>query len=128
MKQMKKIEGYGQLLTDLKARIQGARTRAFLSVNQEFIKLYWDMGKMIVERQQKHKWGDTVIDRFSQDLRRELRDNTGFSRSNLFRMRMFYLAYQQSGEFVAQVVRQIPWGHNVVILKKVKDQKRAHTI
>ncbi|MCI0694018.1 DUF1016 N-terminal domain-containing protein [candidate division KSB1 bacterium] len=63
MKQMKKIEGYAQLLTDLKARIQAARTRVALAANQEVIALYWDIGKMIVERQQRHKWGDTVIDR-----------------------------------------------------------------
>lgn len=123
MKQMKKIEGYGQLLTDLKARIQAARTRAALAVNQELIKLYWDMGKMIVERQQKHNWGDTVIDRLSQDLRREFPDNTGFSRRNLYLMRQLYLTYKGAEKFVQQLAAQIPWWHNVVILEKVKDPK-----
>ncbi len=123
MKQIKKIEGYGQLLNDLKARIQAARTRAALAVNQELIKLYWDMGKMIVERQQKHKWGDTVIDRLSQDLRREFRGNKGFSRSNLFYMRQFYLIYKDADKFVQQLAGQIPWWHNVVVFSQVKDPK-----
>jgi predicted nuclease of restriction endonuclease-like (RecB) superfamily len=91
MPQLKKVEDYAQLLNDLKARIQAARTRAALSVNRELIALYWDMGKMIVERQQQHGWGDAVIDRLSQDLRREFPDNKGFSRRNLYLMRKFYL-------------------------------------
>jgi len=123
MPQLKDVEGYAQLLNDLKARIQSALTRAALAVNRELLALYWDMGKLIVERQQQHGWGDAVIDRLSQDLRRELPDNKGFSRANLFRMRMFYLSYKDSGEFVAQLVRQIPWGHNIVIWEKVKDSK-----
>jgi len=123
MQRLKEAEGYAQLLIDLKARIQAVRTRAALAVNRELIALYWDMGEMIVERQQQHDWGSAVIDHLSQDLRREFPDNKGFSRSNLFRMRMFYLAYSEAGEFVAQLVRQIPWGHNVVIVEKVKDPK-----
>lgn len=120
MTRMTKLEGYAQLLAALKTRIHTARTRAALSANQELIALYWDIGKMIVERQQKHGWGDAVIDRISQDLRREFPENKGFSRRNLYRMRIFYLAYRESGEFVPQVVAQIPWGQNIVILEKVK--------
>jgi predicted nuclease of restriction endonuclease-like (RecB) superfamily len=123
MTRMKKLEGYAQLLTELKARIQAARTRAALAINRELIALYWDIGKMIVERQQRYGWGDAVIDRLSQDLRREFPDNKGFSRPNLYRMRMLYLTYKDSDQFVSQLVRQIPWGHNVVIMDQVKDPK-----
>jgi len=123
MPQMKEVEDYAQLLNDLKARIQAARTRAALAVNKELIALYWDMGKMIVERQQQHGWGDAVIDRLSQDLRREFPDNKGFSRSNLFYMRQFYLTYKDANEFVQQLAGQIPWWHNVVIFSRVKDLK-----
>lgn len=123
MARLKKLDDYAQLLNDLKARVQSARSRAMLAVNQALIALYWDMGRMIVGRQQKHGWGDAVIDRLSQDRRREFPDNTGFSRRNLFRMRMLYLAYKEGGEFVPQLVAQIPWGHNLVILEKVKDPK-----
>jgi predicted nuclease of restriction endonuclease-like (RecB) superfamily len=61
----KKLKGYAQLLSDLKARIQAARTRAALAVNRELITLYWYVGKMIVERQQQHGWGNAVLDRLS---------------------------------------------------------------
>lgn len=123
MAPIKKLEGYAQLLDDLKRRIQTARTQAALAVNRELIALYWDMGRMIVERQQQHGWGDAIIDRLSRDLRRAFPDNTGFSRANLFRMRAFYLAYKDADEFVAQLARQIPWWHNVVIMEKVKDRR-----
>ena len=120
MSRLKEVEDYAQLLNDLKARIQAVRT---LAVNRELIALYWDMGKMIVERQQKHGWGNAVIDSLSQDLRREFPDNKEFSRSNLFYMRQFYLTYKDTDEFVQQLVGQIPWGHNIVIWEKVKDLK-----
>lgn len=123
MAPIKKLEGYAQLLNDLKRRIQTARTQAALAVNRELIALYRDMGRMIVERQQQHGWGDAIIDRLSRDLRRAFPDNTGFSRANLFRMRAFYLAYKDADEFVAQLARQIPWWHNVVIMEKVKDRR-----
>ncbi|MBI4530671.1 MAG: DUF1016 domain-containing protein [Candidatus Latescibacteria bacterium] len=122
MADVKQLSDYARLLDDLKTRIQAARTRAALAVNRELIALYWDMGRMIVERQQQHGWGDAVIDRLSRDLRREFPDNKGFSRRNVYRMRMLYLAHKESGEFVPQLVAQIPWGHNIVILEKVKDQ------
>jgi len=123
MMPMKKIEGYAQLLSDLKTRIQAARTRTFLAANHELIALYWDIGKMIVERQKIHGWGNAIIDRLGQDLRREFPDNKGFSRRNLYLMRQFFLAYKGAEGFVQQVAAQIPWWHNVLIFSQVKDPK-----
>ena len=104
-----KPKGYAQLLKELKAQIQSARTQAALAVNRELIELYWDMGKMIVKRQQQHGWGSAIIDHISQDLRREFPDNKGFSRSNLFYMRQFYLTYKDADTIVQQLAGQIPW-------------------
>ena len=55
--------GYYELLNDLKARIQGAQLKAALSVNQELIRLYWEIGKEIVDRQKSGGWGSKTIDR-----------------------------------------------------------------
>ncbi|MBI3920046.1 MAG: DUF1016 domain-containing protein [Armatimonadetes bacterium] len=118
---LKNPDDYGRLLEDLKARIQASRTRAALAVNSELIGLYWDMGRMIVERQQTHGWGNAVIDRVSQDLRRAFPDSKGFSRRNLYLMREFHLSYREAGEFVQQLAAQIPWWHNVLIFSRVKD-------
>lgn len=115
------LAGYEELLTDLKTRIRSAQIRAALAVNRELIALYWEIGRGIVERQEGAGWGDEVLERLSRDLKHEFPEMQGFSRANLYRMRAFFLSYRDAGEFVAQLVRQIPWGHNLVIFEKLKD-------
>jgi predicted nuclease of restriction endonuclease-like (RecB) superfamily len=102
--------GYATFLADLKARVRSAQLRAAVSVNRELIVLYWDIGKAIVERQKKHKWGEHVIGRLSGDLAKEFPQMARFSRHNLYRMRAFYLGYSRTGSIVAQPVRQLPVG------------------
>ncbi|MEJ7712932.1 MAG: DUF1016 N-terminal domain-containing protein [Pyrinomonadaceae bacterium] len=115
------LTGYEDLPTELKTRIRSAQIKAALSVNREMIALYWEIGKDIVERQEKAGWGDEVLERLSRDLRHEFPDVQGFSRANLYRMRAFFLAYRDTTQNVAQLVRQIPWGHNLVLFEKLKD-------
>jgi predicted nuclease of restriction endonuclease-like (RecB) superfamily len=115
------LAGYDEFLRDMKSRIMSAQLKAAVSVNRELIALYEDIGKELVERQEKSGWGDSVVEQLAQDLRREFPDLKGFSRSNIFYMRQFYLAWREAGEFVQQLVGQIPWGHNVALLAKVKD-------
>ena len=110
--------GYTELLEGLKKRIREARVRAGLSVNRELIRLYWEVGKSILERQKFSHWGDKVLDKLAMDLRREFPDMKGFSRTNLKYMRMFAQAYPEFGQ---QPVDQLPWGHNMVLITKVKD-------
>ncbi|HYE76018.1 MAG TPA: PDDEXK nuclease domain-containing protein [Blastocatellia bacterium] len=116
------LAGYEDFLLELKTRIRSAQIKAALAANSEMISLYWEIGRGIVERQEKAGWGDEVVDRLSRDLMYEFSATKGFSRANLFRMRAFYLAYRSQPEFVAQVVRQIPWGQNLVLIEKVKAQ------
>ena len=70
---------YPQLLAALKSRIQIARVQAHLAVNRELIRLYWDLGRMIVERQKIEGWGKAVIERLSTDLRTAFPAMTGLS-------------------------------------------------
>jgi len=109
---------YGELLDDLKRRIREARVRAGLSVNRELIRLHWEVGKSILEREKSSRWGDKVLGKLSTDLYREFPDMKGFSRTNLKYMRMFAQAYPEFGQ---QPVDQLPWGHNTVLITKVKD-------
>ena len=55
---------------------------------------------------------------------KEERQN-GFSRRNLYAIRQWYLFYNTVSEFVPQVVAQIPWGHNRLIISKIKNTKEA---
>ncbi len=98
---------YKDWLIDLKRRIKGSQLKAAASVNSELIMMYWDLGRQIVEKQQSTKWGSGFMDQLSKDLMTEFSEMGGFSRSNLFAIRKFYLFYSQSISIVHQPVGQL---------------------
>lgn len=116
---------YRELIAGLKTRVRAAQIKAAIAVNNQLIALYWDIGKLIAEKQQASGWGDAVIEAIARDLSREFQTMKGFSRRNLYRMKQLYGFYADLGEFVPQPVAQIPWGHNDLILQKIKDQDQA---
>lgn len=116
---MKMPGGYADWLADLKTRIHTAQQRATLAVNRELVLLYWQIGRDILERQTKQGWGAKVIERLGHDLRTAFPDMKGFSRANLMYMRAFADAWPDA-EIVQQAVGQLPWGHNMVLLTKLK--------
>lgn len=148
---------YGGLLAEIKTRIRQAQTRAALSANAEMIAMYWDIGRMIHQRQQMEGWGAGIIPRLAADLKNELPEVKGFSERNIGYMIRFAREYgilpilqqpvaklggmgdqggkvpqtvaqtvaQSAGtndvEIDQQPVGQIPWGHNILLMEKVKD-------
>ncbi|MFN2358913.1 MAG: YhcG family protein [Desulfotignum sp.] len=110
---------YAAVLEGLKERIQSERLHVVLSANAAMLLLYWDIGRIILERQEQQGWGARVIDRLSHDLKQAFPDMKGLSPRNLLFMRSFAAAYPEP-EIVKQVVSKIPWGHNIRILQKVK--------
>lgn len=80
---------YVAWLSDLKARIRSAQTKAAFAVNKELVLLYWQIGREILDRQNAQGWGAKVIDRLADDLRREFPCMKGFSPRNLKYMRAF---------------------------------------
>lgn len=133
------IAGYGPFLDELKARIREAQIRATVAVNHELLHLYWQIGREIARQQETLGSGSSVIERLAMDLRRAFPEVTGFSVSNIWRMRAFYLAHRAVNENLAQPVREtndeeqlppsvpaLPWGHQVVLIEKLKDlEERA---
>ena len=111
---------YVQFLNELKIKIRQAQYQAYRAVNKELINLYWDIGKSIVEKQEKLGWGQKIIQQLAEDLGKEFPKNSGFSERNLKYMRKFYLEYKDKPK-VQQLVAQIPWGQNIIILEKLKD-------
>ena len=89
--------GYGPLLAELKSRVRTAQVRAALSVNRELVALYWDIGRVILQRQQTEGWGAKVVARLAADLRTEFPEMKGFSRPNLLFMRAFAAAWSENG-------------------------------
>jgi predicted nuclease of restriction endonuclease-like (RecB) superfamily len=114
------IEPYSTLLGEIKERIRSAQYEALRAVNRELIALYWDIGHLIVTRQQGETWGKSVVQTLAQDLKKEFPRITGFSASNLWRMKLFYETYKDS-EKLAPMVREIAWSHNLIIMEKCKD-------
>lgn len=111
---------YPQLLDEIKDRIQQARVKAALSVNRELILLYWEIGRRILESQEREGWGTKIIDRLASDLKKAFPDTQGFSARNLKYMRAFAEAFPERA-IVQQAAAQIPWFHNCILLDKVKE-------
>ncbi len=166
---------YTEFVNAIKTRIVTARVSAARAISKSLIALYWDLGRMIVEKQEMLGWGKSVVESLSKDIQRDLPGVTGYSPDNLWRMRQFYVEYtdaefleqvvpeifrmlkdcqngsnrpgipfleqlvpeftegvdpnnpdapatrEWAGNFFRKLVAQIPWGHNVLIIKKVKD-------
>ena len=113
--------GYPELLQDLKTRIHGAQVRAALAVNRELVLLYWSIGRDILTRQGSEGWGAKVIDRLAHDLQVEFPGIEGFSSRSLKYMRALAEAWPEQ-PFVQQLIAQLPWGHNLRVLDRVKDR------
>ena len=125
--------GYRELLTAIKARVRTAQVRAGLAANRELLSLYWDIGRMILDRQEAEGWGTKVNDRLSRDLQNEFPGQQGFSPRNLKYMRAFAEAWPQAtcmyqpnakmpqakSAIVQQPVAQLPWGHHTILLNKL---------
>lgn len=111
---------YSQLLSAVKERVRSAQYTALKAVNTELIGLYWDIGKVIVERQAGETWGKAIVQQLAGDLQKEFPGVGGFSASNLWRMKAFFEAYK-SIEKLAPMVREIGWSHNIVIMERCSD-------
>ena len=150
---------YNQWLKTIKENVRHTQLKASIAVNSELINFYWELGKSIIDKQNEYNWGTGVIDQLAIDLKKEFPDVEGFSRSNLYYIKQFYLFYSQSSivqqlvgqlpetivnkgskkntilkqpikqvqktSFVQQAVGQIPWGHHILIITKIKEYQQA---
>ncbi len=113
---------YPQFLVEIKERIHKSRYETAKVVNQEIIQLYWDIGRLITEKQQFLGWGKAVVETLSEDLQKEFPGITGFSTRNIWYMQQFYAEYQ-ANEFLQPLVAEISWSKHLVIMSKCKDMQ-----
>lgn len=118
-------ESYASVLEEIKQRIRTERLRVVMAANSAMVMLYWDIGHLILERQEAEGWGAKVIDRLSTDLREAYPDMSGLSPRNLLFMRSFAAAYPEP-QIVKQLVSQLPWGHVIRLLQRVKEADIRH--
>ena len=111
--------GYSALLKSLKERIRTSQVRAALAVSRELVLLYWSIGRDILVRQRQEGWGAKVVDRLAADLQKVFPGVEGFSPRNLKYMRSLAEAWPEE-PIVQQLVAQLPWGHNLRVLDKIK--------
>ena len=112
---------YNEFVKIIKQKINRAKSKVVLSVNRQLIDLYFEIGKEIVEKQELLGWGRSVVEKMSNDLQDEFGKRSGYSSANLWRMRNFYLSYSKAPN-LAQLVRDLPWSHNILIFEKCKDE------
>ena len=115
---------YVSLLAELKERVSTARYAALKAVNKELVGLYWDIGRLIAERQIDSTRGDAIVERLTRDLQAEFPGIAGFSRRNVYYMREFYLLYRDLPK-VQPLVAQIGWTHNLAILQRCKSPQES---
>lgn len=133
---MNKIANYEEWLEFVSKRIYNSQINTHLKVNNELLKLYWEIGDAILYVQKHHKWGSKVIDKLSQDLLQKYPGISGFSVRNLKYMRSFSESYPDfpfvqvqlaqkenaENEFVQVRLAQITWYHHISLLSKIRNK------
>lgn len=140
---------YMQWLRDIKSRYRNAQIKAAVKVNAEQLLFNWQLGRDLVERKAEEKWGTGVVEQLSLDLQAAFPESKGFSTTNLWRMKQWYLFYSTEREKLPQLVGElqlsgtqsiiklpqhvtelgilayVPWGHHAEILAKCKTLDEA---
>ena len=136
MNSLAKIPAYKEWLTELKKRLLVVQLKAAMTVNEELMHFYWQLGADIIQKQAETQWGDGFLGQLSQDLIAEFPEMKGFSVSNLKYMRRWHLFYAGQAAIGQQPIDQlalspksipalkqitrVPWGHNITIIVKCK--------
>ncbi len=111
------VSKYEPLVQDIKELIHKKQYHVLQIMNAETINLYWEIGEEIYRQQKENGWGKSIVQVLSKELQKEFPGAKGYSASNLWRMRNFYLMYRDS-EKLAPMVREISWSNNIIIMEK----------
>jgi predicted nuclease of restriction endonuclease-like (RecB) superfamily len=112
-------KNYLQLLAEVRQKVNLTRIQVARAASKGQCELYYWLGQTIIQAQEKHRWGKSVVEQLSKDLKKAFDGTVGFSPQNLWYMRQFYLEYKDY-PILQQVVGEIPWGQNMVIMSKIK--------
>ncbi len=119
---------YKATFEEIKRLIQTSQIQALVSVNKQLLTLYWNIGRTITEKQKRAGWGQKTLELLAQDLQKTFPGIEGFSRTNIFRMKAFFTAYQDFSQtiepFENSAFFMIPWGHNVTLIEKIKNNEQ----
>jgi len=130
---------YQQFLVEITDMVQNHRIQAVQSVQTISNNLYWNIGELIIKKQQEFGWGKSIVEILSTDLTKLIGEGISWSPRNLWFMRQLVNEYSNLNQLdseslnlnqadsdlakIKQLVTSIPWQHNILIIQKVKDPK-----
>lgn len=114
------LNNYKTFFDEVIRRITNSRIEAYKSVNYHQILQNYDIGQMIVDRQTKFGWGKSIVEKLSDDINKIYDGIEGYSSTNLWYMRQFFMEYHQNSELLGLALN-IPWSHNILIMNKIKN-------
>lgn len=110
-------------INEIKRILKNARQKAYTAVNSAMVEAYWEIGRRIVEEEQRGKeraeYGKEIVKNLSKELTEEF--GKGFSRRTLWEMRKLYV-YFSDYEKVRTLFAQLTWSHFQKVLR-VSDEK-----
>ena len=112
---------FNTIFNNIKELVVNSRNKVYTTVNIEMLKLYWNIGKIIMGIQQgdeRAKYGDSILEKLSEKLTNEF--GKGFSKRNLERMRKFYIWFP----ITTTVSSQLSWSHYLELIKIEEKSKR----
>ncbi|HSD08902.1 PDDEXK nuclease domain-containing protein [Flavobacterium sp.] len=131
---------YKKWISELKTKIRSTQIKAAIAVNTALIHFYWDLGKMISEKQTAY--GTSFLEQVSKDLKGEFPEMNGFSVTNLRYCKLFYnylanhpqigdesdiVNHPQLGDDLKEnLIFQLPWGHIKLLIDKIKNTAESN--
>lgn len=113
-------------IKDLKSKIRRSQNQLAFSINKQLLELYWEIGKELSKMSLEKSWGTRYIEATAMELKHEFPNVKGLSRRNLYAMKQWFEFFSDKNQIVPQAVAQIPWGHNRLIISKIKDIDQAN--
>ena len=110
---------YAEWIADIKSRYRSAQVKAAVKVNAEKLLFNWQLGRDLVQKKAEERWGAGVVEQVSLDLKREFPDADGFSTSNLWYMKKWYLFYADGDaeEKLQRTVGELQSSVNQAVIK-----------
>jgi hypothetical protein len=102
-----KTKDFKNFVRDIVSEIKNARVKAYQSVNRQLVELYLFVGKNIYHKVEVTKWGEGIVGKLSEDLKRAFPDMKGFSTQNLWRMKELYHVYKDNKK-LSTLLRELP--------------------
>ncbi|MDL2322644.1 PDDEXK nuclease domain-containing protein [Bacteroidales bacterium OttesenSCG-928-A17] len=116
---------YNEMLREIIAEVKMTRIVIANRLSAGVTQLYWNIGKRLSIEKLEKGYGGRVVEQLSADLKSEFPGTEGFSPRSLLDMKRLYEFYTDDCQIPPQAVAVLPWGHNRLILSKIKNRQEA---